>query len=209
MMASAWLTPMLDQFFDQKRRGDRQVGAAEIQCAVAAKQQQDDDGSDVSAALGFAPLSIDAAGPTAPRMASGASFMCLGIPELYSQGLTELINVTSEVEERIHRALQSHPLEQIENGYRLIHPAAAGVSILRLLPGNAAGDGSTGRSQLPKSLLNTIRRDFPRFMQPGYRDSTPWLFTAPMICATAACGRQPNTRSMPMNHRHTSPRRPF
>jgi hypothetical protein len=50
--------------------------------------------------------------------------------------------VTSEVEERIHRALQSHPLERIENGYRLIHPAAAGVSILRLLPGNGVSDGS-------------------------------------------------------------------
>ena len=50
--------------------------------------------------------------------------------------------MTSEVEERIHRALQWHPLERIENGYRLIHPAAAGVSILRLLPGNVASDGS-------------------------------------------------------------------
>jgi len=47
--------------------------------------------------------------------------------------------VTSEVEERIHRALKSHSLEPIENGYRLIHPAGAGVSILRLLPASAAG----------------------------------------------------------------------
>jgi hypothetical protein len=43
-------------------------------------------------------------------------------------------DVTSEVEERIHKALQSHPLERIENGYRLVHPETAGVSILRLLP---------------------------------------------------------------------------
>ena len=30
-------------------------------------------------------------------------------------------NVTSEVEERIHQALISHPLERIEDGYRLVH----------------------------------------------------------------------------------------
>ncbi|MGO9932925.1 MAG: hypothetical protein ACLPV8_14090 [Steroidobacteraceae bacterium] len=50
--------------------------------------------------------------------------------------------MTSEVEERIHRALKSHPLERIENGYRLVHPGAAGVSILRLLPVHEVRDGS-------------------------------------------------------------------
>jgi hypothetical protein len=49
--------------------------------------------------------------------------------------------VASEVEERIHAALKSHPLERIENGYRLVHPEAAGVSILRLLPATGAREG--------------------------------------------------------------------
>jgi len=49
--------------------------------------------------------------------------------------------VTSEVEERIHKALQAHRLERLDNGYRLVHPAAAGVSTLRLLPADRVGDG--------------------------------------------------------------------
>jgi hypothetical protein len=48
--------------------------------------------------------------------------------------------VTSEVEERIHKALARHPLERIEHGYRLVHPQGAGTSILRLLPANADRD---------------------------------------------------------------------
>src|ERR1700678_1296939 len=50
-------------------------------------------------------------------------------------------HVTSEVEERIHKALQPHPLERIENGYRLVHPAAAGNNTLRLLPVDQVPDG--------------------------------------------------------------------
>jgi hypothetical protein len=49
--------------------------------------------------------------------------------------------VTSEVEERIHKALARHPLEQIEHGYRLVHPEGAGISTLRLLPVNVVRDG--------------------------------------------------------------------
>jgi hypothetical protein len=49
--------------------------------------------------------------------------------------------MTSEVEERIHKALARHPLERIEHGYRLVHPQGAGTSILRLLPANAVRDG--------------------------------------------------------------------
>jgi len=49
--------------------------------------------------------------------------------------------VTSEVEERIHKALARHPLERIEHGYRLVHPQGAGTSILRLLPANPDRDG--------------------------------------------------------------------
>jgi hypothetical protein len=49
--------------------------------------------------------------------------------------------MTSEVEERIHRALARHPLVRTENGYRLVHPQGAGTSILRLLPTDVADDG--------------------------------------------------------------------
>ena len=35
---------MLPQFLDQQRGCHRQIGAAEVQCAVATKQQEDDDG---------------------------------------------------------------------------------------------------------------------------------------------------------------------
>jgi hypothetical protein len=50
-------------------------------------------------------------------------------------------NVTSEVEERIHQALISHPLERIEDGYRLVHKSGAGISTLRLLPADEVRDG--------------------------------------------------------------------
>jgi hypothetical protein len=46
--------------------------------------------------------------------------------------------VASEVEERIHKALQSHPLERTDDGYRLVHKSGAGISSLRLLPSAAA-----------------------------------------------------------------------
>jgi hypothetical protein len=49
--------------------------------------------------------------------------------------------VTSEVEERIQKALAHHPLERIEHGYRLVHPEGAGISTLRLLPANVVRDG--------------------------------------------------------------------
>jgi hypothetical protein len=50
--------------------------------------------------------------------------------------------LASEVEERIHAALKAHPLERIENGYRLVHPDTAGVSILRLSPATQAHEGT-------------------------------------------------------------------
>jgi hypothetical protein len=49
--------------------------------------------------------------------------------------------MTSEVEERIHKALTHHPLDRIEHGYRRVHPEGAGTSILRLLPANVLSDG--------------------------------------------------------------------
>jgi hypothetical protein len=64
----------------------------------------------------------------------------LGHLRIVLSRINGIIDVTSEVEERIHRTLKSHSLEQIENGYRLIHPATAGVSILRLLPASQAGE---------------------------------------------------------------------
>ena len=49
--------------------------------------------------------------------------------------------MTSEVEERIHKTLASHPLERIEGGYRLAHEAGVGASTLRLLPAGEPRDG--------------------------------------------------------------------
>jgi hypothetical protein len=47
--------------------------------------------------------------------------------------------VTSEVEDRIHKALKPHSLETIEHGYRRVHET--GSSTLRLLPMNEVRDG--------------------------------------------------------------------
>src|ERR1700685_3220043 len=49
---------------------------------------------------------------------------------------------TSEVEQRIHNALARHPLERIEQGYRMVYPQGAGISTLRLLPVNGTGDAA-------------------------------------------------------------------
>jgi len=50
--------------------------------------------------------------------------------------------VTSEVEERIHQALSSHPLERTDDGYRLVHPGNSGVSSLRFRPVTDPAEGS-------------------------------------------------------------------
>lgn len=42
--------------------------------------------------------------------------------------------MTSDVEARIHRALQAHALERTAQGYRLVHPGGAGVGTLCLRP---------------------------------------------------------------------------
>ena len=44
-----------------------------------------------------------------------------------------------EVEERIHAALRSHPLERTVDGYRVVHPHGAGIGMLRLLPKQVEG----------------------------------------------------------------------
>lgn len=51
--------------------------------------------------------------------------------------------MSSEVEERIHKALATHPLERIENGYRLVHAGGAGISTLRILAAASIPEGST------------------------------------------------------------------
>jgi len=48
--------------------------------------------------------------------------------------------VTNEIVERIHKALSSHPLERIEDGYRLVHKTGSGISTLRLLPADETRD---------------------------------------------------------------------
>jgi hypothetical protein len=50
-------------------------------------------------------------------------------------------DVISEIEQRIHTALEKHKLERIEHGYRLVYPGGAGVATLRLLPVEGAGEG--------------------------------------------------------------------
>jgi hypothetical protein len=47
--------------------------------------------------------------------------------------------VISEVQERLHKALEPHPLEKIELGYRRVHET--GSTTLRLLPVNEVRDG--------------------------------------------------------------------
>ncbi len=42
--------------------------------------------------------------------------------------------MSSEIEQRIHKALEGHPLERTADGYRLVHPGGAGVSTLRIRP---------------------------------------------------------------------------
>jgi hypothetical protein len=53
--------------------------------------------------------------------------------------------VISEIEQRINTALEKHPLERIEHGYRLVHPGGLGVSTLRLLPVEGAANGAEPR----------------------------------------------------------------
>ncbi|HVC02465.1 MAG TPA: hypothetical protein VND80_09720 [Steroidobacteraceae bacterium] len=50
--------------------------------------------------------------------------------------------MSSEVEDRIHLALKSHPLERTGDGYRLVHPGGAGVSTLRFRPVMQAAQSS-------------------------------------------------------------------
>lgn len=45
----------------------------------------------------------------------------------------------AEVEERIHAALKSHPLERTVDGYRVMHKHGSGIGMLRLVPNQTEG----------------------------------------------------------------------
>lgn len=46
----------------------------------------------------------------------------------------------SEIEQRVDKAMENHPLERIEHGYRRVHPGGSGISTLRLIPVDGTGD---------------------------------------------------------------------
>ncbi len=73
----------------------------------------------------------------------------------------------SEVEERIHKALASHALERLDDGYRLVHPSGAGVSTLRLLPAETAADGGTPVAAVAEMTAEYGGVNFPSFHPVG------------------------------------------
>ena len=82
--------------------------------------------------------------------------------------------MNSEVAERIHKALESHPLEKIDQGYRLNH--AAGTSTLRLLPARPLPEATAGATAgaMDNPLLGIAQIDteyrtggFPAFHAAG------------------------------------------
>jgi hypothetical protein len=81
--------------------------------------------------------------------------------------------VTSEVEERIHKALARHSLERIEHGYRLVHPQGAGISTLRLLPVNDLRDGPRLVS-IAEIVAEHGSAGLPSFHGPGVQRLNSW-----------------------------------
>jgi len=78
--------------------------------------------------------------------------------------------VTSEVEQRIHRALGAHPLERLEEGYRLVHPGGVGVSTLRLVPvnpGDARAGAGAGAVTVAQVLAEYAPERVPAFHAAG------------------------------------------
>jgi len=106
--------------------------------------------------------------------------------------------VTSEIEERIHKALKPHPLERIEDGYRLVHNTGSGISTLRLLPVNEVRDGpipprcvagsmpwSSSRSILHRGSVHGA------YMDPTVCPATVFSYRAPsqsVGCIWRSCG---------------------
>jgi len=81
--------------------------------------------------------------------------------------------MASEVEERIHRALKPHPLEQIENGYRRVHPEGAGTSTLRLLPATEVREG-TSVVAIAEILAEYTSAGLPSFHATGVQRLNSW-----------------------------------
>jgi hypothetical protein len=80
--------------------------------------------------------------------------------------------MTSEVEERIHKALAHQPLERIEGGYRLVHPQGAGISTLRLLPVNeVAGTNAVAIAEIAAEYNSA---DLPAFHAAGVQRLNSW-----------------------------------
>ena len=74
--------------------------------------------------------------------------------------------MTSEVEERIHRVLKSHPPERTDDGYRLVHPGGAGISTLRFAPPDEHRDGPQAAA-VAEVVADFGVSDFPSFHPTG------------------------------------------
>src|ERR1700730_1017683 len=81
--------------------------------------------------------------------------------------------MTSEVEARVHKALAGHPLERIEHGYRLVHPAGAGTSILRLEHADVVRDGLHVVS-IAEIVAEYNSAGFPSFHATGVQRLNSW-----------------------------------
>jgi hypothetical protein len=81
-------------------------------------------------------------------------------------------NVTSEVEVRIHKALEPHPLEKIEFGYRRVHET--GSSTLRLLPVNEVREGMQVVAIAEIDTKYTAGAGFPSFHAIGVERLNAW-----------------------------------
>ena len=74
--------------------------------------------------------------------------------------------MTSDVEERIHRVLKSHPPERTDDGYRLLHAGGAGIGSLRFLPAIERRDGPQAVA-IAEVVADFGVSDFPPFHPTG------------------------------------------
>jgi hypothetical protein len=80
--------------------------------------------------------------------------------------------MSSEVEERIHKALAAHPLERIEGGYRLVHPQGVGIGTLRILPVNeVAGTNAVAIAEIAAEYNSA---GLPAFHATGVQRLNSW-----------------------------------
>ncbi len=68
----------------------------------------------------------------------------------------------TEIEQRIHAALEKHALERIDGGYRLVHPGGAAVSSLRFLPVRDTG------AEHPIAAIVEIQAEYPATGLPAF-----------------------------------------